>query len=84
MSSPFRPNMVRMLLHTRALQVEGARWLVDIRAATLAVLPLSTAGGALRQAAVTPIDMRTILMEGDLIAVGQMLQLRASTATRRV
>lgn len=43
--------------------------MVDIRSRTLAVLPLSTAGGALRKAAEGALDMRSILVEGDLIAV---------------
>lgn len=56
--------------HTHTVQVEPTRWLVDIRATTLAVLPLSTAGGAVRKAAVGALDARSILVEGDLIAVG--------------
>lgn len=45
------------------------RWQVDIRSHTLAALPLSTAGGAVRKAAEGALDMRSILVEGDLIAV---------------
>lgn len=52
----------------RITQVESTRWMVDIRSRTLAVLPLSTAGGALRKAAEGALDMRSILVEGDLIA----------------
>ncbi|PSC74791.1 exosome complex component RRP4 [Micractinium conductrix] len=52
----------------RVVQVEPSRWLVDVRARTLAVLPLSTAGGAVRKAAEGALDMRSILVEGDLIA----------------
>ncbi|KAI3434484.1 hypothetical protein D9Q98_002560 [Chlorella vulgaris] len=52
----------------RIVQVEATRWLVDIHATTLAVLPLSTAGGAVRKAAEGAVDMRSILVEGDLIA----------------
>ena len=53
----------------RPAQVEATRWLVDIRSKTLAALPLSTAGGAVRKAAEGALDMRSILVEGDLIAV---------------
>ncbi|KAL4854015.1 hypothetical protein ACK3TF_005079 [Chlorella vulgaris] len=35
----------------RIVQVEATRWLVDIHATTLAVLPLSTVGGAVSKAA---------------------------------
>ncbi|KAL4433598.1 hypothetical protein ABPG75_000039 [Micractinium tetrahymenae] len=52
----------------RIAQVENTRWMVDIRGRTLAVLPLSTAGGAVRKAAEGTLDMRSILVEGDLIA----------------
>lgn len=51
------------------LQVEPTRWLVDIRSRTLAALPLSTAGGAVRKAAEGALPSRSILTEGDLIAV---------------
>lgn len=43
--------------------------MVDIRSKVLAALPLSTAGGAVRKAAEGALDMRSILVEGDLIAV---------------
>lgn len=49
--------------------MEASRWQVDIRSKTLAALPLSTAGGAVRKAAEGALDMRSILSEGDLIAV---------------
>jgi len=62
--------------------VEPSRWLVDIRSKTLAVLPLSTAGGAIRKAAEGALNMRSILVEGDLIAVGAVA--RSMWAGRRV
>ncbi|KAL4450605.1 hypothetical protein ABPG77_000961 [Micractinium sp. CCAP 211/92] len=52
----------------RIVQVESTRWMVEIRSRTLAVLPLSTAGGAVRKAAEGMLNMRSILVEGDLIA----------------
>lgn len=52
----------------RVVQVEPTRWLVDIRAKTLAALPLSTAGGAVLKAAEGARSPRSILAEGDLIA----------------
>lgn len=52
----------------RIAKVESSRWLVDIRSKVLAVLPVSTAGGAVHKAAEGALDMRTILVEGDLIA----------------
>lgn len=58
-----------LVVPSRLPQVEPSRWLVDVRARTLAVLPLSTAGGAVRKAAEGALDMRSILVEGDLIAV---------------
>lgn len=59
------PLTARILM----LQVESTRWMVEIRSRTLAVLPLSTAGGAVRKAAEGMLNMRSILVEGDLIAV---------------
>lgn len=43
--------------------------MVDLQSRTLAVLPLSTAGGAVRKATEGALDMRSILVEGDIIAV---------------
>jgi exosome complex RNA-binding protein Rrp4 len=63
---------------TYAMQVEGARWLVDIRTKMLAVLPMSTAGVALRQAAVTC----GLFWRG--LNCGGLLQLPISTAKRHV
>lgn len=52
----------------RIVQVENTRWMVDLQSRTLAVLPLSTAGGAVRKATEGALDMRSILVEGDIIA----------------
>ena len=64
---------------------------MDIRSKTLAALPLSTAGGAVRKAAEGALDMRSILVEGDLIAVsvcvlavGEIAHIAAHAATSPV
>lgn len=51
------------------MQVDATRWLVDICAPVLAVLPLSAAGGAAQHAVHRLPDMRAILSEGDVVAV---------------